>query len=75
MIYVHNGTKEVERFGMPRCAFTIERQPWVRVYVAELPEHESHRGYPGLFEAVYAEPAAAGPIGRMLMEAIDYAVH
>jgi hypothetical protein len=73
MIYVHNGVTEQPRFDMPRCPQTVERLPWVRVYRAELPEHESHRGY--LYPALAwdNEPAAREAI-EILLEEYDVLV-
>jgi hypothetical protein len=59
MIFVHNGVTEVPRQGFPPCSATVLCLPWVRVYRAELPEHESHRGYIDTLEAIYGE----GPNG------------
>ena len=66
MIYIHNGTKEVDRFDMPHCAFTKEQQPWIRAYIAALPEDESHRGYETIGEAFAGEPDAFWLLHRMV---------
>ena len=70
MIYICNGVVEVQRFDMPLCSATVERAPWVRVYRAELPEHESHRPYLYCAIAWDNEPEARGALERM--EEVDY---
>lgn len=66
MIFVHEGTKPVERFDMPRCYATVEHQPYVRVYLADTAEDPAHRGYPELIDALNLEPAARGALMRLL---------
>lgn len=68
MIYIHNGTKPVERFDMPHCSVTVEEQPWVRVYVAGVAEDPSHRAYERWEDAQY-DPHAGGAVLRF---AINY---